>query len=369
MQKEWNSWIENKVTSLCKSKGIDPDRIIRARWVLVWKKSSDPDDKGKTPKARLVLVGWQDPELGQVATDSPTLRKESKSLVLSICAAQKWRIWGADIKTAFLSGDPQQRGIYFRPPPEIKEWMGLDSDDLFRLEKAAYGLAEAPRQWFLRLTRELKEVGLVASRLDPCLYYLRRNSKLVGICGIHVDDLLGGGTKEMDTILANLKKRLPFGDYRTYTIRCTGVEIRQNPNTMEIEVGQENYVENLKEVPTKPLGQASTPLQNPTIMRACAGQLAWVATSTRPDVAFLASYLQGVQDRATVSHVTMFNKACRELKERKLCLRFPSTVPISSWRILCTAGVREKVVTAKEATCFALPHLRSSNVNVPLAGW
>ena len=157
-----------------------------------------------------------------------------------------------NIKTAFLSGDPQQRGIYFRPPPEIKEWMGLDSDDLFRLEKAAYGLAEAPRQWFLRLTRELKEVGLVASRLDPCLYYLRRNSKLVGICGIHVDDLLGGGTKEMDTILANLKKRLPFGDYRTYTIRYTGVEIRQNPNTMEIEVGQENYVENLKEVPTKP---------------------------------------------------------------------------------------------------------------------
>jgi hypothetical protein len=53
MQKEWNSWIENKVTSLCKSKGIDPDRIIRARWVLVWKKSSDPDDKGKTLKP-----GW-----------------------------------------------------------------------------------------------------------------------------------------------------------------------------------------------------------------------------------------------------------------------------------------------------------------------
>ena len=96
-------------------------------------------------------------------------------------------------------------------------------------------------------------------------------------------------------------------------------------------MGQENYIDNLKEVPTNPLGQASTPLPNPTIMRACAGQLALVATSARPDVAFLASYLQGVQDRATVSHVTMFNKACRELKERKLCLRFPSTVPISSW--------------------------------------
>ena len=35
MQKEWNSWVENKVTTICKSKGIPIDRIIKARWVLV----------------------------------------------------------------------------------------------------------------------------------------------------------------------------------------------------------------------------------------------------------------------------------------------------------------------------------------------
>ena len=66
----------NRLMSLTKRHGIDPERIIKARWVLVWKKSSDPDVKSKTPKARLVLVGWQDPELGRIATDSPTLRKE-----------------------------------------------------------------------------------------------------------------------------------------------------------------------------------------------------------------------------------------------------------------------------------------------------
>ena len=219
------------------------------------------------------------------------------------------KIWGAYIKTAFLSGDHQQRGIYFRPPPEIKRWMNLDDTDLFRLEKAAYDLAEAPRQWFLRLTRELKEAGLTPSKLDPCLHFLRKNGEIKGICGIHVDDLLGGGTPEMDAVLDRLKKRLPFGDYRTYTLRYTGVEIRQNPVSMEIEVGQEDYIENPSEVPLKPLGNMSTKLQSPTIMRACAGQLAWVATSTRPDVAFLASYLQGVQDNAAVSHVAMLNKA------------------------------------------------------------
>lgn len=89
MKKEWNSWIENKVTSLCKGKGIPADRIIKARWVLVWKKSSDPDDRTRTPKARLALVGWQDPELGQIQTDSPTLRKETKHLILTICASKR----------------------------------------------------------------------------------------------------------------------------------------------------------------------------------------------------------------------------------------------------------------------------------------
>ena len=337
MQKEWNSWIENKVISLCKARGIPYERIIRARWVLTWKKSSDPDIKEKTPKARLVLVGWQDPELGKVATDSPTLRKESKSIVLSICSSMRWKLWGADIKTAFLSGDAQCRDIFFRPPTEIKKWMQLSEEDLFRLEKAAYGLAEAPRQWYLRLTRELKETGLIQSQLDPCLFVLRVRGKLEGICGIHVDDLLGGGTSKMDEVLANLRKRLPFGDFRTHTIRYTGVEVRQDPHRYNIEVGQEAYIDALEPVVTKHLGKADTKLTDPSILRTCAGQLAWVANSTRPDQSFLASYLQGVQDKGTVSHIHLYNKAIREMKAQKMCLQFPSHVKVEDWRIVCFA--------------------------------
>ena len=334
MQKEWNSWIENKVVSICKSRGVDPSRIIRARWVLVWKKSSDPDVKTKTAKARLVLVGWQDPDLGKIATDSPTLRKESKALVLSICASMKWTIWGADIKTAFLSGDPSQRNIYFRPPNEVREWMQLSSEDLFRLEKAAYGLAEAPKAWFTRLTRELKTVGMKQSQLDPCLFTLHQAGVLKGVCGVHVDDLLGGGTPEMDEVLNRLRKQLPFGDYRTHTIRYTGIDVRQNPVNKVIEITQETYIESLEQVNTKTLGTASDSLQDKSLLKACAGQLAWVANSTRPDQAFLASYLQGAQDKGTVSHIQMYNKAVREMKQRKLVVTFPTHVPIKDWRIM-----------------------------------
>ena len=124
MQKEWQSWVDNKLTSICKARGIPAERIIRCRWVLVWKKSSDPDVRVRTPKARLVLVGWQEPDLGSIATDSPTLRKERKHLVLSTCSSMMWKLWAADIKTAFLSGDESCRNIYFRPPPEVREWLG-----------------------------------------------------------------------------------------------------------------------------------------------------------------------------------------------------------------------------------------------------
>lgn len=339
MQKEWQSWVENKVMSLTKRHGIDPERIIRARWVLVWKKSSDPDNKTKTPKARLVLVGWQDPELGRIATDSPTLRKESKSLILSICSSKKWRLWGADIKTAFLSGDASNRELYFKPPKEIQEWMKLSSEDVYRLEKAAYGLAEAPRAWFLRLSREMSEAGLTRSNLDPCLFTLTKKvgnqTKLLGICGVHVDDIIGGGEPQMDQVLDRLRAKLPFGDYRTYTIRYTGIEIRQDPQTFAIEIGQETYIEGLEPVNTKPLGSAGTNLNNPGILRTCAGQLAWVSNSTRPDQSFLSSFLQGVQDKGQVSHVQLYNKALREMKERRVCLRFPSHVAIQDWCIVC----------------------------------
>ena len=114
----------------------------------------------------------------------------------------------------------------------------------------------------------------------------------------------------MDRCCANLRQELPVGDFRTETIKYTGAEIRQNPD-VSIELRQEAYIDKLDEVCTKPFGTASEPLLEPSLMRACCGQLAWVANHSRPDQAFLEPYLQGVQHRATVSHLTLYNKAVR----------------------------------------------------------
>ena len=74
----------------------------------------------------------QDSDLGRIAPDSPTLH-----VIWSICASKDWVIWGADIKAAFLSGDAANRDLFFKQPEEFQEIMGLEPDDVLRLENAA----------------------------------------------------------------------------------------------------------------------------------------------------------------------------------------------------------------------------------------
>lgn len=40
-----------------------------------------------------------------------------------------------------------------------------------------------------------------------------------------------------------------------------------------------------------------------------------------------------------VSHVQSYNKGIREMKEKKVCLKFSSNVPVDDWRLVCIADV------------------------------
>ena len=78
------------------------------------------------PTARLVVLGYLDPDLTEIPRDSPTLGRQSRMLLLQLIASKAWSLGSVDIRAAFLQGKPQQdRIIGIEPVPELSKAMNL----------------------------------------------------------------------------------------------------------------------------------------------------------------------------------------------------------------------------------------------------
>ena len=83
-----------------------------------------------------------------------------------------------DVSSAFLQGKPlpTEREVYVKPPggyPSYVNELSLEMvgaghrDDLLRLLKGGFGLAESPRLWYLEYRNTLKIIGLRELKLVP----------------------------------------------------------------------------------------------------------------------------------------------------------------------------------------------------------
>ena len=65
--------------------GVPLSRIMKMRWVLPWK--TPPEESGETEKrakARLVVLGYTDPDYTEVARDPPTLALRTRLVLFAI---------------------------------------------------------------------------------------------------------------------------------------------------------------------------------------------------------------------------------------------------------------------------------------------
>ena len=69
------------------------------------------------------------------------------------------------------------------------------TDNCIRLDKAMYGTVQAARQWFKKLRDCLLNMGLKQSRVDPCVFYQKREGILTLLLCTYVDDLAVTGTQ------------------------------------------------------------------------------------------------------------------------------------------------------------------------------
>ena len=162
---EINNWLSNKAVEKVLRSQIPADQVLRCRWILTWK-AIDPSEisnpaKTHKPKARLVVLGYLDPDLENIPRDSPTLGRNSRMLILQLIAAQGWVLQSFDIKAAFLQGEPQAgRVMGLEPTEEFRKQFNMKPDQYLRLVKGAYGLVDAPFLWCQALRSELIRLGL-----------------------------------------------------------------------------------------------------------------------------------------------------------------------------------------------------------------
>lgn len=133
-----------------------------------------------------------------------------------------------DVHNAFLHGDLEEE-VYIKLPPGFKT---TDKNQVCRLHKSLYGLRQAPRCWFAKLTTALKAYGFVQSLNDYSLFIYENGSTRLHIL-IYVDDLLITGTS-----LAVINE---FKDYLSSCFRMKnlgilkyflGIEVARNSSGM-----------------------------------------------------------------------------------------------------------------------------------------
>ena len=143
-ERELGSWVDKGVFEEVADNG---QHCMTTKWVI---KPKVIDGK-QSVKARLCARGFE--ETQDFRTDSPTCTRESIRI-----ASNSWTLNSIDIKTAFLQGKQINRTVYIRPPKEAQTKM------IWCLRKCIYGLADAPRQWYLRVREEFMKLGCKAKQ-------------------------------------------------------------------------------------------------------------------------------------------------------------------------------------------------------------
>jgi len=173
---ECKSWLkENDVLDVVDMNKEHVKNFITGRWVLTIKR--DKDGHFLKCKARWVLRGFQDRQVWDLQTDSPTSTRPGFRLQCQAAANNEWDLTHIDLKTAFLQGDMfgKDRDIVCQLPPEA----GYPANFGARLKRAAYGLNDAPRLWWNKLDQALRSYGLVPARADRCCYVLYSNKSSI----------------------------------------------------------------------------------------------------------------------------------------------------------------------------------------------
>eukprot|EP00435_Cladocopium_sp_Y103_P022581 s1765_g5.t1 len=350
--KEVKAWLDHGTVKRLAKGTLSQEQVMRCRWLLTWKDPA-PGSTERRAKARLIILGFEDPGIGVIPNDAPTLSKDAKQLLLQKASSNRWQLVNFDISTAFLKGEGDGRPLGIHPPKEIKQALGMKEGEQCGLEGGAYGRVDAPFLWYKAFRATLESLGFVTCPFDGCLYSLvtrdpQGNPRVRGILGIHVDDGIGAGDAYFKSVIQKLRGIYDFGAYNEGEFDFCGVHYKQWDDG-SIEMDQGSYLQKIDpiEIPrarrNSPESEVSE-VERQQLRRLC-GSLQYAAVHTRPDLAAKTGQLQSVVTRAKVKHLIEANRVLYEGKTHPVCLLL---VPIPESQVAFCAFSDASFSTSKD---------------------
>jgi hypothetical protein len=294
---------------------------VGCKWVL--KKKLRPDGTIDKYKARLVAKGYTQKEGEDFDTYSPVARLTTIRVLLSLAASHGLLVHQMDVKTAFLNGELEEE-IYM---DQLEGFVVKGQEGMVcKLVKSLYGLKQAPKQWHDKFDRILTSVGFVTNEADKCVYYRYGGGEGVILC-LYVDDILIFGTslkliKEVKDFLSQKFEMKDLGEADV----ILNIKLIKGENG-GVTLSQTHYVEKmLSQFCYSNSKTALTPYDANLVLRKnlrimvdqlryshIIGSLMYLASATRPDIAYAVSRLSRFVSNPGSEHWRALERVMRYL--------------------------------------------------------
>ncbi|GJY37557.1 putative ribonuclease H-like domain-containing protein, partial [Tanacetum coccineum] len=239
-------------------------------------------------KARLVAQGYtQEEGIDYDEVFAPVARIEAIRLFLAYASFKDFVVYQMDVKSAFLYGKIKEE-VYVCQPPGFED--PDFPDRVYKVEKALYGLHQAPRAWYETLSTYLLDNGFQRGKIDKTLFIKRYKGDIL-LVQVYVDDIIFGSTKKELCIafekLMHEKFQMSSMGELTFFL---GLQVQQKKDG--IFISQDKYVvEILKKFGFTEVKTASTLMKTQKDVCSRINWQAWIGSSIAGGCQFLGCRL------------------------------------------------------------------------------
>ncbi|GKB93720.1 putative ribonuclease H-like domain-containing protein, partial [Tanacetum coccineum] len=269
--------------------------------------------------------------------DARVARIEAIRLFLAFALYMGFMVYQMDVKSAFLYGEIEEE-VYVTQPKGFED--PHFPKHVYRVLKVLYGLHQAPRASYARLSTFILKHNYRRGTIDKNLF-IKKNSRDIILVQVYMDDIIFGSTNkawcdEFEVLMKGEFEMSAMGELTFFL----GLQVKQKPDG--IFISQDKYVQDmLKKFDMESVRTATTPYEaskpkskdepddavNVHLYRSMIGSLMYL-TASRPDIMFAVSACSRHQVTPLTSNLNAVKKIFKYLKgQPKLGLWYPRDSP------------------------------------------